>query len=147
MPATAWTPRRLIRIAAIGLVVVALGIAALSSCGRSRTGEFDVSGALRLLNSGGGGYLSHSAGPCAGAGPYIDIADGTVVTVSANEDTLALGHLTNGTRVSPTECTWTIDVPHVPAGKLRYTIAVGTNSERDYSEGDMRSGPVLTLGG
>lgn len=147
MRATDWPPRRLVRGAAVLLVLVALAIAALASCGRERTGSFDVQGTLRLLNSGDNGYLSLPAGPCAGAGPYIDIADGSVVTVSANAETLALGHLTNGTRVSPTECTWTIDVPDVPAGKLRYTIAVGSGSERDVSEGDMRAGPVLTLGG
>lgn len=139
--------RRIARAGLIALAIVALASATLTGCGRGRTGEFHLSGTLRLLNSTNGGFLSLPAGPCAGAGPYIDIADGAVVTISAGADALALGHLTNGTRQSATECTWTIDVPHVPAGKLRYTIAVGTTSERDFSEGDMRAGPAFTIGG
>jgi len=138
--------RRALRRVLLGAIAAALA-ASLASCARSRSGEFDLAGTVRLINSGDSGFLSLPAGACAGAGPYIDIADGSVVTVSADSDAVALGHLENGTRVSATECRWAIDVPHVPAGKLRYTIAVGTDSERDFSEGDMRAGPILTLGG
>jgi hypothetical protein len=119
---------------------------ALAGCGRPRTGDFAVSGTLRLINSGGGNFTI-SEGTCVGAGPYAEISVGTVVTVSAGTDALVDGKLSSATIASPTECDWTITVAHVPAGKIRYSLAVGTEPLKAFSEGDMKANPTITLGG
>jgi hypothetical protein len=129
------------------LLMTAVPVMALTGCGRPRTGDFAVSGTLRLINSGGAGNFTISDGTCVGAGPYAEISVGTLVTVSAGTDALADGTLTSATIASPTECDWTITVAHVAAGRIRYSLAVGTEPLKAFSEGDMRANPTITLGG
>jgi len=133
--------------ALVPLCCAALVLGSLGACGRPASGTFTIDGVLRLLNSGQQGFLSSSVGFCHGAGNFVDIADGTVVTVSAGTDTVATGYLRTGRRASPIECDWTILVDKVPAGRVRYTIAVGAGPQSTFSEGDLRGRPVMTLGG
>jgi hypothetical protein len=135
------------RAALIALLPGLALVLALAGCGRARTGSFPVQGTLRLLNSGDGGYLAAAGGSCAGSGTFADITNGAVITVSAGSDDVATGSLKDATWISATECDWTISVKEVPAGKVRYTVAVGTGSSHTFSEGDLRGDPVMTIGG
>lgn len=132
---------------AVAIALLCVMALSVGGCGRERTGSFDLTGTLRLLNTGDSGFLTQRWGPCAGAGQHDGIIDGAAVTISDGTDTVAVGALSDGTRISATECDWTIRVADIPAGRVRYTVTIGDEPQRVISEGDLRRRMVMIIGG
>lgn len=92
------------------------------------------------------GFANASAGTsCFGSGGYDDISGGAPVAVRVDGKTVALGRLADG-KVDGYRCTFAFLIQDVPAGLGFYTIEVSHRGGLTYTEADLRSPVVVTLG-
>lgn len=110
---------------------------------------FILTGTMTLTDSSGilGAHFTLGS-TCMGDGGYGDIAPGAQVTIYDNTGTmLAIGELGDGSVIRLGECTFTFEVPNVPAGHNLYQIEVSHRGKIAFTEQDGKLGLVsLTLG-
>lgn len=140
-----WANRRVVvpAIAAVAAVIV-LAVVLLLTVGGS--GDFTVRGGVEVKGTDSFVATGQGDNACAGSGGYDDLATGAQVVVTDNTArTIAVGTVT-GSAAKGDFCLLTFDVPSVPEGKKFYGLEVSHRGVVQFTEQEMKAGPMLTIG-